>query len=127
MTRFGVPRLLLTGLAIALGSSAVLIALLLTTGGSLAIVGACLFLVSTAFGMFFPAVTTAVQESGRDAPGVTSALLGGGQFLVGGAISPLAGLFGTTSAVPLAALLLGCLTLATVAALHREPIGSAAS
>lgn len=59
---------------------------------------ACLFTMITALGLHFPAVTTAAQESGRDAPGTTSALLGG--------------LFVTTSALPIA----GFLYLATFTA-----------
>jgi len=117
VARAGTERLLLAGIASALLAAAVLAAALLTTGGSLVLTWACLFAVITAFGVFFPAVTAAAQEAGRDAPGATSALLGGGQFLLGGAVSPLVGVFGTSSALPLALIVTGCLAVATAAAL----------
>nr|CEL17347.1 Multidrug resistance transporter, Bcr/CflA family [Kibdelosporangium sp. MJ126-NF4] len=107
--RFGVTRLLITGLTTALAASAVLAALLTFTAGTLIVTWACLFTMITAFGMFFPAVTTAAQSTGRDAPGATSALLGAGQFLLGGVISPLVGVFGTSSALPMALLTTACL------------------
>jgi DHA1 family bicyclomycin/chloramphenicol resistance-like MFS transporter len=116
--RIAVGRLLLTGIAISLIAATALVILLATTGGSSGIVWACLFVVITAFGLFYPAVTAIAQESGRDAPGATSALLGGGQFLLGGAVSPLVGVIGTTSALPMASLITACLSLATLTALY---------
>ncbi|GAB3585771.1 multidrug effflux MFS transporter [Amycolatopsis endophytica] len=113
VARVGTGRLLVAGITTALAAGAVLTAALLTSGGSLALTWACLFAVITAFGVFFPAVTAAAQAAGRDAPGATSALLGGGQFLLGGAVSPLVGVFGTGSALPLALIVTGCLAVAT--------------
>ncbi|WP_063726536.1 hypothetical protein [Streptomyces sp. RTd22] len=76
----------------------------------------CLLLSLTAFGIFFPTVVTIAQRRGRTAPGATSALLGGGHFLLGAAVSPLVGLFGTHSPAPMAAIMAACLALATLAA-----------
>ncbi|WP_116103209.1 multidrug effflux MFS transporter [Amycolatopsis thermalba] len=121
VTRFGTGALLRAGITTACAASAVMLILLAVTGAHLAVLWAGLFLVVTAFGLYFPAVTAAAQEAGRDAPGATSALPGGGQFLLGGAVAPAVGLFGTGSAVPLAALLTGCLLLATAAAHAKVP------
>ncbi|MBO8185226.1 hypothetical protein [Streptomyces spirodelae] len=77
----------------------------------------CLLLAVTAFGVFFPAVVTIAQRRGRALPGAISALLGGGQFLLGAAASPLVGLFGTHSPAPMAAVMAISLALATLAAI----------
>ncbi|SCK57116.1 hypothetical protein [Streptomyces sp. WMMB 322] len=90
-----------------------------TIGSSLLITWACLFVTVTAFGVFFPAVTTVAQSRGRDAPGATSALLGSGQFTLGAAASPAVGLFGTHSPAPMAAVMTVCLGLAVIAGLSR--------
>ncbi len=102
--------------ALALAGSAVLFAVSATVGSSLAVTWFCLFFSLTAFGVFFPAVVTLAQQRGRAAPGATSALLGGGQFLFGAAASPLVGLFGTRGAAPLAAVMAVALAAATLAA-----------
>ncbi|MGX1772853.1 multidrug effflux MFS transporter [Nocardia brasiliensis] len=108
--------LLVAGAVLALAGSAVLFAVSVTVGSSLAVTWFCLFFSLTAFGVFFPAVVTLAQQRGRAAPGATSALLGGGQFLLGAAASPLVGLFGTRGAAPLAAVMAVALAAATVAA-----------
>ncbi|MER6841018.1 multidrug effflux MFS transporter [Streptomyces platensis] len=87
-----------------------------TTGGAMLLTWLCLLITISAFGLFFPAVMTVAQSRGRAAPGATSALLGGGQFLFGAAASPLVGLFGTHSPAPMAAVMTSCLALGTVAA-----------
>ncbi|MFJ3951625.1 hypothetical protein ACIPXV_16465 [Streptomyces libani] len=63
---------------------------------------------------------TVAQSRGRAAPGATSALLGGGQFLFGAAVSPLVGLFGTQSPAPMAAVMTSCLALGTLAAIAAK-------
>lgn len=84
--------------------------------GSLALTSICLFVTIAAFGVFFPAVTTVTQSRGRDAPGATSALLGSVQFTFGAVASPLVGLFGDSSALPMAGLMAAFLAPATLAA-----------
>jgi DHA1 family bicyclomycin/chloramphenicol resistance-like MFS transporter len=54
------------------------------------------------------------QTLGRHAPGTASALLGGTQFLLGALASPLVGLFGTSSATPMAVIMLGALACAAL-------------
>ncbi|MEV5898863.1 hypothetical protein [Streptomyces sp. NPDC052127] len=46
------------------------------------------------------------QAAGRTAPGAASALLGGLQFLFGALASPLVGLFGLDSSLPMAVIML---------------------
>ncbi|TQM15143.1 multidrug effflux MFS transporter [Pseudonocardia kunmingensis] len=110
-----VPVLLASGAAVALASATVLVALLLagldTPGGT----WACLFGTTAGLGMMLPAAVTTVQERGRSAPGATSGILGGAQFVLGAAAAPLPGLLGVTTAFPTAAVVLGALLLAVAA------------
>lgn len=95
-----------------------------TTGtGGLVMTWVCFFASVGAFGVFFPAVTTVAQSRGRDAPGATSALLGSVQFTFGAVASPLVGLFGDRSALPMACLMAAFLAPATLAAfrVRRDP------
>lgn len=108
--------LLVASSALALTGSALLLLASATIGSNLTFTWLCLLLSLTAFGVFFPAVVTIAQQRGRAAPGATSALLGGGQFLFGAAASPLVGAFGTHSPAPMAAVMTISLTLATLAA-----------
>ncbi|MFI9457078.1 multidrug effflux MFS transporter [Amycolatopsis sp. NPDC052450] len=114
--RFAVEILLLAGITSGLVAICALATSLIFSAGSLALTWSCLFIFIFAFGLYFPAVMTSAQELGRDAPGATSALLGGGQFLLGGVTSPLVGAFGTESALPMAAIIATCLGLGSLAA-----------
>jgi Bcr/CflA subfamily drug resistance transporter len=92
--------------------------LLLAAGlGGLAVTCACLFVTLFGLGGVFPACMTLAQMLGRDASGATSALLGAVQFLLGALASPLAGLAGTSSAVPLALIMLAAATCSAAALL----------
>lgn len=108
--------LLLASSTVGLVGPVVLLLASVTVGSPMAVTWLCLLLTLTAFGVFFPAVVTIAQQRGRDAPGATSALLGGGQFLFGAAASPLVGLFGTHSTAPMAAIMIICLGSAGFAA-----------
>ncbi|WGW12044.1 multidrug effflux MFS transporter [Saxibacter everestensis] len=55
----------------------------------------------------------ALHEHGNRA-GAAAAFLGASQFLVGSIIAPVSGLFGASSAVPMAAIMAACLLVATV-------------
>ncbi|GAA2068959.1 multidrug effflux MFS transporter [Streptomyces albiaxialis] len=121
--RRSAETLLVTGGAVALTGPVLLLLLHATTGSGMVVTWLCLLLTVTAFGVFFPAVITVAQRRGRAAPGATSALLGGGQFLLGAAASPLVGLSGTHTPVPMAAVMALSLTLATTAALATRRTG----
>ncbi|MGY6653682.1 multidrug effflux MFS transporter [Amycolatopsis sp. TRM77291] len=118
--RFTVEILLLTGISGGLVAILFLVGASLLGVNSLALTWSCLFAFIMAFGLYFPAVMTSAQELGRDAPGATSALLGGGQFLLGGITSPLVGAFGTGSALPMAVIIAICLAFGTVAAVFAR-------
>jgi DHA1 family bicyclomycin/chloramphenicol resistance-like MFS transporter len=107
--------LIISGILATAGAAALLV-LQATTGSSMPLTWLCLLVSISAFGLFFPAVITIAQIRGRAAPGATSALLGGGQFLLGAAASPVVGLFDTRSPAPMAAVMIISLALGTLAA-----------
>lgn len=115
--RWRAETLLTASGACGLAATAALLAVAAVTGSGFAVTWACLFAAVTAFGVFFPAVTTVTLSRGRDAPGATSALLGSGQFAFGAAAAPAVGLFGTRSPLPMAAVMTASLTAALIAAL----------
>ncbi|WP_269749671.1 MFS transporter [Nocardia fusca] len=83
--RWSPEMLLCAGAAVALAGQVLLVSIAVTVGSSMMSTWLCLLVSLTAFGVFFPAVVTIAQQRGRSAPGATSALLGGGQFLFGAA------------------------------------------
>jgi Bcr/CflA subfamily drug resistance transporter len=89
----------------ALGTLAQVV-LVTTVGETLAGTWATLFVTMTGVGMVYPSTTSLGQTLGRAAPGAASALLGGLQFLFGALASPLVGLFGEDSSVPMAVIML---------------------
>jgi DHA1 family bicyclomycin/chloramphenicol resistance-like MFS transporter len=112
--------LLIISGALATTGAAALLLIQATTGSTTQLTWLCLLITISAFGIFFPAVITVAQSRGRVAPGATSALLGGSQFLFGAAASPLVGLFGTQSPAPMAAVMSSCLALGTLAAIATK-------
>jgi DHA1 family bicyclomycin/chloramphenicol resistance-like MFS transporter len=112
--------LLIISGALATTGAAALLLIQATTGSTAPLTWLCLLITISAFGIFFPAVITVAQSRGRAAPGATSALLGGSQFLFGAAASPLVGLFGTQSPAPMAAVMSSCLALGTLAAIATK-------
>lgn len=116
-TRWSAESLLVAGGTAALAGSLALLITHATAGTGVPVTWSCLFVSVSAFGIFFPAVTTVAQERGRHAPGATSALLGSGQFTVGAIASPAVGLFGTHSPAPMAAVMATSLVLAVLASL----------
>ncbi|MCD7436750.1 multidrug effflux MFS transporter [Streptomyces lincolnensis] len=113
--------LVLSGAGATAGAAALLV-VQASVGSTLAFTWLCLWVTISAFGVFFPAVITVAQSRGRAAPGATSALLGGGQFLLGAAVSPVVGLFGTRSPAPMAAVMTACLAAGTLAAIATRRI-----
>ncbi|MFT4191822.1 MAG: Bcr/CflA family efflux MFS transporter [Comamonas sp.] len=76
-----------------------------------------LFFAMLALGLLYPASMAAGQAAAPHAPGGASALLGAGQCLFGAIAAPLVGLFGTSSARPMAALMIAGFALAGLALL----------
>ncbi|WP_416567299.1 hypothetical protein [Nocardia testacea] len=114
--RWTPETLLCAGAAVAPAGPVLLVSISVMVGSPMISTWLCLLVSLTAFGVFFPAVVTIAQQRTRSAPGATSALLGGGQFLFGAAASPVLGLFGDTRPVPMAAVMAGALAAAVTAA-----------
>lgn len=83
--------LLIISGTLATTGAATLLLIQATAGSTTQLTWLCLLITISAFGIFFPAVITVAQSRGRAAPGATSALLGGSQFLLGAAASPWSG------------------------------------
>lgn len=103
--------------AIAIAGAGTLVQVVATTvfGENLAVTWICLFVFAFGFGMIGPAAMSLGQNLGRHASGAASALLGGLQFLCGALVSPLVGLFGENSSLPMAVIMLITLALSGLA------------
>lgn len=104
--RFRLNRLLVFGLAVAGAANLAQLLLAVLVGESVAGTWVCLFISMLGIGVVFPSTMTIGQTIGRDTPGSASALIGATQFLCGAAASPLVGLFGHGSSVPMAGVML---------------------
>jgi DHA1 family bicyclomycin/chloramphenicol resistance-like MFS transporter len=71
-------------------------------------------------GFVIPTTTALAQEAGRRAPGTASALQGGLAFLAGAAVTPLTGLVGYRSVVPMGVLMAVFFTGSVVLVLARR-------
>jgi MFS transporter, DHA1 family, multidrug resistance protein len=115
--RMSLERALGAGLAVILAAAVYL--LLLTSGvfGTPGLVGvaAGFFVLMSAMGLALPNTNAlALMRTPRSA-GSASALLGTSQFLIGAAASPLVGLGGGATAVPMALVQVGCALVAVTA------------
>lgn len=107
-------RLLVMALVLAVAANVVQLVLALTVGETLFGTWGCLFASMLAAGIVFPSTTTIGQTIGRDTPGSAAALMGATQFLCGAAASPIVGLFGHQSSVPMAGVMLTAFGTAVV-------------
>ncbi|MEV6350115.1 multidrug effflux MFS transporter [Actinoplanes sp. NPDC051851] len=98
-------RLLSLGVGIAVLATLAQAAIDLTVGGTLASTWICLFVTMFGMGLTITSCYTLGQGAARHAAGGASAMLGGAQFLLGAAVSPLVGLFGETSPTPMAVIM----------------------
>ena len=118
VARFGAVRLRSTGL----GLSAVATLTLVGAGvverqdvlPPLALPWALLCCVTFGMGLVIPASTVLGQRAGDRARGTASAVLGGLSFFVGALMTPLTGVIGYTSLLPLALLMAGFFAAAVV-------------
>jgi DHA1 family bicyclomycin/chloramphenicol resistance-like MFS transporter len=79
-------------------------------------------------GLVIPATTALAQEAGRRARGTASALQGGLSFFVGALVTPLTGIVGYRSLLPMGLLMAGFFLCAiTLLALSRAQPDSATS
>jgi MFS transporter, DHA1 family, multidrug resistance protein len=123
--RFGSARLQAAGLGIATAATiALLIVALLGRHvvASLAVPWIVLSFLTAGMGLNTPALMTLAQETGFRARGTAAALQGGGSFLFGALVTPLTGVLGYSSLLPMASLMAGLMTAAAVfAIITRSP------
>jgi MFS transporter, DHA1 family, multidrug resistance protein len=95
------------------GAVTLLVLMLLGVDGWFAFMAPLFFVISAA-GLSFPnAPAIALNRHGESA-GTAAALLGASQFMIGGAIAPLVGVFANGTPVPMAAIMVGTTGLAAV-------------
>ena len=115
--RVEVARLRAVGLALSC-SSAVVLAVAAAVAAPSAppfwLVWCALTVVVGGMGFVIPATTAMAQEAGRRSLGTASALQGGLAFLAGAAVTPLTGLVGYHSLVPMGLLMAGFFVAAVV-------------
>ena len=115
--RVRLNTLLTAGVVLTSVGTVAQVVLRLTLGETLAGTWITLFITAGGIGLIFPATMSIGQTLARHAPGAGSALLGGMQFFLGALASPLVGLFGTGSSLPMAVIMLIAMTCALLALL----------
>jgi DHA1 family bicyclomycin/chloramphenicol resistance-like MFS transporter len=104
--RWRLNTLLSLGLGIAASGAMLQVILVLTVGETFAGTWVTLFVVVVGIGFVGPSVMSIGQSIARDAAGAGSALMGGLQFMLAAAASPIVGFFGQTSSLPMASIML---------------------
>ncbi|TPW77346.1 multidrug effflux MFS transporter [Schumannella soli] len=113
MRRIGPQWILAAAIGIMLLAS-VSIAITALLGGALIPILVALFIMLSACGLAFPSVQVlALAHHGSEA-GTAASLLGAVNFGLAGIISPLVGVLGISSALPMAAVMIGCHVVANV-------------
>lgn len=123
--RFSPVSVLTVGVLLAVSGAVTLLVLMaLGVNGWLAFM-APLFVVISAAGLSFPnAPAIALNRHGESA-GTAAAMLGASQFMIGGAIAPLVGVFGNGTPLPMAAIMVGTTGLAALLLLSARKALSA--
>ncbi len=108
VVRVGAVRLRLLGLAVSsAGATILLVTALVGTAGlpSLGVPWVAFSCVTAGMGLSIPAAQVLAQEAGRRSGGTASALFGGLLFLTGSIVTPLTGVLGYHTLVPMALLM----------------------
>lgn len=113
--RVRLNTLLTAGVVVSLTGTLAQVVLRLLVGETMIGTWITLFVAIGAIGLVFPATMSIGQGLARRAPGAASALLGGFQFLLGALASPLVGVFGTASSLPMAVIMLVSMCCAALA------------
>jgi DHA1 family bicyclomycin/chloramphenicol resistance-like MFS transporter len=116
--RWPVARLRLAGLVVSCGSALVLVVASLVAGPAppLALVWVALAGVAAGMGLTLPASMTLSQQAGQRAKGTASALSGGLSFAFGALTTPVTGVLGGSSVLPMALVMAGFLLAAVAVA-----------
>ncbi|RXS64734.1 Bcr/CflA family efflux MFS transporter [Streptomyces sp. TM32] len=114
--RVGLDKVLGTGLAVVALAAGALLAMSSGVFGHVGLVpvAAGLFVLMAAMGLVMPSTNTLALLRTPHAAGSASALLGTSTFLLGSVASPLVGIAGERTAVPMALVQLSCAVLALV-------------
>ncbi|MEJ3744822.1 multidrug effflux MFS transporter [Actinomycetes bacterium KLBMP 9797] len=106
VVRLGAVRLRAVGVSAAMVGSTALLAVAVVApdgdGVPLAVPWALLCLVGAGMGLTLPATTALAQEAGRHSAGSAAALQGGLSFLAGALVTPLTGIAGYQTLLPMA-------------------------
>ena len=124
VARVGAARLRLTGLCLAGGAACGLLAVALVgtqRAPWLAIPWALLSCLTAGMGLMIPASTALAQEAGRRSGGTAAALSGGLVFLAGALVTPLTGVLGYSTLLPMALLMTGFFTASALALAASRP------
>ncbi|GES01438.1 Bcr/CflA family drug resistance efflux transporter [Acrocarpospora corrugata] len=113
--RVRLNTLLMTALSVSFLATLGHVVIDLGTGGNVITTWVCLVLTIAGMGMAFPAIMTIGQGVAGHSAGSASALLGGGQFLLGAVAAPIVGVFGESSGTPMAVIMLVALSCAVLA------------
>jgi DHA1 family bicyclomycin/chloramphenicol resistance-like MFS transporter len=108
VTRYGSPRLRAVGVVTAATAAFALAAVAMAGPGAvpgLAVPWVLLAIVTGSMGLILPSTTTLAQQAGDRARGTASSLQGGLAFVAAAAATPLTGVFGYTSLLPMAVLM----------------------
>ena len=108
--RVSMDKVLAVGLTVSALAATVLLALSAGVFGEAGLVpvAACLFVLMSSMGLVMPNTNASALMRTPHAAGSASALLGTSTFLLGAAASPLVGIAGETTAVPMAVVQLVC-------------------
>lgn len=122
--RFGVVNVLSGAMLTGLLASSVLVTVGLTGVGGLPAVLVPLAVVVASVGLALPNTPALALTRHGEAAGTAAAVLGAVQFGVGAVVAPVVGLFGSTSPVPMAAVMVTVTALASVlmfGVVRRDP------
>lgn len=122
--RLGILNVLTGAMLIGLAAATVLVFVGLTGAGGLAAVLVPLGVVVTSVGLSLPNTPALALTRHGEAAGTAAAMLGAVQFGIGALVAPMVGLFGSTTPVPMGAVMVAVTALATAlmfTVVRRDP------
>jgi MFS transporter, DHA1 family, multidrug resistance protein len=122
--RWGVVNVLTGAMVVGLAAATALVVAGLTGAGGLLGVLVPLGVVVASVGLSLPNTPALALTRHGEAAGTAAAMLGAVQFGIGAVVAPLVGMFGSTSAAPMGAIMVAVTALATLlmfAVVRRDP------